>query len=373
MTTKKKFACLLPLVFASHAMAIEIYSDSSKSVVMGGYFDVGYIQTKDRNEITDGFSRLNLNFTQDLSDGWQSVAMLEWGITLASDPSFGLILSGDQLRPQGNQGDSVWLRLGYVGVSHDTYGSFTVGKQWGSLYQVAAVTDVLPMFGGMASGTYNFATDGYLSGTGRADKALQYNNQLGNLTVSAQIQVMEESIEIGGENTLINNGYINFDTNYGIGLTYKLPYKFGVGAGFNTGEVTIENNTKQFTADDRIATFHVTYGKFNQPGLYVAALYSKMENHEATNVNQLMEKSVGKEAVVAYKFDNNVTLTSGYNDLADKSGDSQYNMSFRSVGLTYEWSKNFWIYADKKFDSTTYADGSKPELDMVGFGFRYFL
>ncbi len=105
----------------------------------------------------------------------------------------------------------------------------------------------------------------------------------------------------------------------------------------------------------------------------MAALYSDMENHEINNQKAIMTKSTGIEAVVAYKFDNRITAIAGYNDLTDDSGNSQYNMSFYTVGVTYEWTDNFVVFADAKFDDTTYVDGSKPDLDIVGFGFRFYL
>lgn len=372
-TIKTKLGLLIPLLITANAYAIDIYDNGSTSASVGGYLDVRYVKGDTKDEITDGISRINFGFNQKLTNDWEAFAKVEWGITLTSDPASSLIISGDQLRSQGDQGDSIWLRQGYVGFKHDNYGSISMGKQWGSIYHIASVTDVLPMYGGNASGTYNFGTDGSLSGTGRAERALQYNNQIGNFFVSAQVQSTEESINLGQNETFNEGGNLAFDTNYGLALTYLFPYKIGIGAGFNTGEVSLEDSSQQFTADDQIATYHITYGQFNKLGLYMAALYSDMENHEINNQKAIMTKSTGIEAVVAYKFDNRITAIAGYNDLTDDSGNSQYNMSFYTVGVTYEWTDNFVVFADAKFDDTTYVDGSKPDLDIVGFGFRFYL
>ena len=65
------------------------------------------------------------------------------------------------------------------------------GKVWGAYYDVVAGTDNALVWGGFASGAYSLDGSGGIDGVGRADKAIQYRNSLGNLSFALQAQLSQ--------------------------------------------------------------------------------------------------------------------------------------------------------------------------------------
>lgn len=82
------------------------------------------------------------------------------------------LIGGDPGTQEDSDNVALPLRLAFVGFE-GPQGRVSFGKQWSTYYDVAVFTDQAPFFGGSASGTYNAGTDGGVSGTGRANQALQ--------------------------------------------------------------------------------------------------------------------------------------------------------------------------------------------------------
>ena len=83
-----------------------------------------------------------------------------------------LLSSPSSQTPDRQIGDSVFLRLLYVGVETEN-GALTFGKNWSAYYQVSKFTDQFQGAGANATGTFNAGTDGGETGTGRANRTLQ--------------------------------------------------------------------------------------------------------------------------------------------------------------------------------------------------------
>jgi predicted porin len=130
-------------------------------------------------------------------------------------------LSGGFLTVQSEQKQQVFAnRLGYLGLSFDKYGLFTIGKQWSVYYDVTLYTDRFSVFGGRASATFIGGTDGGASGTGRADQSIIYRNQIGPLYFGVQVQAR-------GAN---NNRFID---GFGASVQVEIQKDFFIGTAYN--------------------------------------------------------------------------------------------------------------------------------------------
>ncbi|WNC73995.1 porin [Thalassotalea psychrophila] len=365
--------------------AIEIYKDKENALSVGGFFGVNYLVADDYDELANGASRVNFEFTRELKDGWTAFAKAEWAVNLVTSNS-DLIVNGDGRLSPGAADDTISTRLGYVGAKHDKWGSVSLGKQWGSIYNVTAPTDMLNAFGAEAAGSFNMGTDGGYTGAGRAEQAIQYNNTFGNLFVSVQMQATEENVEIDEEflaNHLPEAGIpgtipatdleITYDNSYGIAAIYALPFNLTAGLGYNIAEleVTSESVGMNETLDDTMTAASLTYGSIGNYGFYAAIVGSVTENHELDSEGRLID-ATGLEAVVTYRFNNDIELLAAVNTLTADESDNDYEMSYYVAGIGYYWADDFKVYAEYKMDDSTNVDGSESSNgDMLAIGARY--
>lgn len=354
--------------------AMELYKDDKSSLDLGGYFGANYVMADETDEVSNGSSRINLNFTHQLNDGWTAFAKAEWAVSLVSNNS-DLVLGGDSNLAEGEASDTLSSRLGYVGMGHEKWGSVSIGKQWGSIYNVIGVTDNLYIFGGDGAGAYALGDGGY-TGTGRAEQAIQYNNSFGNLSVSVQMQGTEEVVAL--EELLPgvpdNDLELTYDNSYGVALTYALPFNLSVGVGYNEAsvEMTGLNSLVSEELDDTLTAVSVTYGTLGQQGLYAAVVAVEGENHEFDNNGDMISESTGVEAMVAYRFANNLELMAGYNAKSSDDTGNEYEQSYMTAGVAYHFSDKFRVHTEYKLDDSTNADGSELEdADMIAVGARF--
>jgi len=377
-------AALIATMLPYSAQAIELYNDGKTSFSFNGDISVFAVNEDGETEIGDGFSRYMFSFTRQLTHGWNAFAHLEYGVQISSTNGE-LHYSNNALTANGATEDNSWLRLGYVGIKHDDYGSFSMGKQWGVTYDVNGVTDIHDIFDASSAGIFNFGTDGGYSGVGRAEQVMQYRNNFGNLSVGIQYQAVNETIDIAefaasahsGLNDV--NGYkVNFSNSYGVSFTYKAPYDIGVGIGYNRADIRLSSNievSEKF--EDTLLTGHLTYGTNGEEGFYAAAVFSEMENHEINDLNQVMTKASGIELYGSYRFANNITAIVSYNSLKDQSAVTEvnnglYHNEYVTVGAQYHWVEDFYIYSHVKFDNSTFSNESLTKSDnAIGIGFAY--
>ena len=99
-----------------------------------------YLKTDDISQVADGFSRVYFDLSHHIKHNWQAIAKLEWGVQLSTTDD-SIIVNHNGLTSTGPSSDTLWLRQGFVGVEHQDYGRFTLGKQWGVSYDIGGVTD----------------------------------------------------------------------------------------------------------------------------------------------------------------------------------------------------------------------------------------
>ena len=177
-------------------------------------------------EIQDNSSRVGARFSREVSSRLRVLAGVELSVNLFdSDFSFNVEASTDTgfgTIDRTDAGDVFGTRLGYVGVDLARGGRLTIGKQWSTYYDVSAWTDEFDVFGGEGGFTYTPpGTDGGTLGTGRAEKALLYRNDVGKLQFGAQVQLSESDDDVAA------------DSPRGLSLRYRLTKHLSVGAAYN--------------------------------------------------------------------------------------------------------------------------------------------
>lgn len=393
---------LTALFLAPTVSAIEIYKDDKNAVEIGGFIDARVINTQGETEVVNGASRINFGFSRELTHGWNAFAKLEWGVNPVG--SSDIVYNN---RFESVQDEFFYNRLGYAGISHDEYGTITIGKQWGAWYDVVYNTNYGFVWDGNAAGVYTFnKDDGAVNGVGRGDKVVQYRNSIGDVSFAVQAQLKNSSFYTCDIENITESAceaewnagkkeaqQVTYDYTYGASLTYKATDKLSLMAGMNRGEFDVAYGTgEQKTAVDLIYGVGATWGDFDKNGLYAAANVHKEENHDTDNIGRLIKDAYGVETLVSYKFDNGLRPFVSYNILdADKDYVIQPNFNadpndvfkrqFVVVGLHFVWDPSTVLYVEarKDYSDFTSADQAQEarmslsEDDGIAIGIRYTL
>ncbi|QYJ77692.1 porin [Shewanella acanthi] len=393
---------LAALFLAPTVSAIEIYKDDKNAVEIGGFIDVRVINTQGETEVVNGASRINFGFSRELTNGWSAFSKLEWGVNPVG--SSDIVYSN---RFESVQDEFFYNRLGYAGLSHDDYGTLTIGKQWGAWYDVVYNTNYGFVWDGNAAGVYTYnKDDGAVNGVGRGDKTVQYRNSFGDVSIAVQAQLKNSSFYTCDFNDISQDDcealwdagqkeaqQVTFDYTYGASITYKATDKLSLMAGLNRGEFDVEfGNGDQKTAVDLIYGVGITWGDFEANGLYVAGNIHREENHDTDNIGRLIKDAYGIETLVSYKFDNGLRPFVSYNIL--DAGDDYviqpnfnadpndvFERQFVVAGLHFVWDSNTVLYIEgrKDFSDFTSADKAQEarmaisEDDGIAIGIRYTL
>ena len=158
---------------------------SGGSDFVGTFEPYGQLRThlagfNDTAEVQDNATRVGINFRT--RGAIKLFAGTEWGVNLVqSSTQFNLSASGPgdfgvvdtETNPVFN------ARLGFVGIDFGPLGRVAIGKQNAVHYDVTSyTTDRFNVFGGQGTSTYVAGTDGGASGTGRADRVVNYRNTI---------------------------------------------------------------------------------------------------------------------------------------------------------------------------------------------------
>ncbi len=375
-------AFLSSIVAIPVCSAVELYGDEKTKVLFSGNLSAYYLKSDGASQVDDGFSRYYFDMAHEIKYNWQALAKLEWGVQL-SNTDDRIIVNHNGLTSTGPTSDSTWLRQGYVGVAHNDYGRFTIGKQWGVSYDVGGVTDWFEIFGAEASGTYNFGTDGGFSGSGRAEQALQYKLNYDEFSFGVQYLASNENLQVIAEDGEPLSAVLNFDDSYGLSFMYQAPFDLGFGLAYNKAKLSLAaNDIESKQINDELITAHITYRPYGSLGLHVALVLTDMKNHDMNDLGQVMSKSKGVELFTAYRFDNDISLIFGYNSLEDNSSvnainpaigsDGTYHKEYFILSAKYHWDEDFYLYIESKIDRSDLAiETNSLAEDASGIGMMF--
>jgi len=327
---KTLLAIAIPaLCVATSVSATELYNDEVNTFSVGGHISGGLTGSDEgETDVNSVSPRINFGATRDLGNGFTADALVEWSINMEG---------GEQ---------ALSTRLGYVGLTHETYGRAAIGTQWAPTYDVTGIADKPIAF----ANDFLYNDHGSL-GTARADDMLSYRNgiEFGNnmaLNLGLGLQgAQEDQKDADGTG---NKG--DYDARYQAALSFDIA-KFNVGVAYNTGDVT-HTGTKESAT---LTTFSAKYGTYGQ-GLYVAAVYADNENTSnrlTANNNATYAESQDSEFLVAYAFENSVNVSINYENSEGKLTNGGHDLTLRSqsaLQVEYNFLSNVVGYVGYQVD-----------------------
>ncbi|NOR86052.1 MAG: porin [Bacteroidales bacterium] len=321
-----------------------------------GVNDDGYVG------MADNSSRFGIISQLPIYNNLQALAGIELGARLVTQDET-IIFRGDPGNQVGEANNTLFGRLGFVGFKYK-FLSLTVGKQWSAYYDVAAYTDELLAFGGEGSATFNNYTDGGVTGTGRANQLFLL--RVGNERLKAALQFQSRSISDSSQRIA--------DT-YGGSIQYLT--KSGLKAGFAfvvTNDGVMSPNPQQPKYNDKSYVGSLAY---ISDKWYLAALFSKFEQHETVKINDtttFFYDGAGAEIYLAYSFGsiNQWKSAMAMNMLWPEKGQgiNQYRMLYFVAELSYTYFEASQVFITVKQDFPRNIFGGAHNETIIAMGLR---
>jgi predicted porin len=340
-----------------------------------GQIRIHFAAYKNDAEVQDNATRVGINFAT--RGRIKAIAGTEWGVNLVqSETQFNLsgagssgavdfpVLSTQVVNP-------VFVaRLGFIGADFGPVGKVTVGKQYAPQYDIASyTTDRFNVFGGQGTFAYIAGTDGGPTGTGRADRAVQYRNTiLKILDVGFQTQFRA----VGNDHTA---------DGVGASLQVKLLPGLKVGGTYtrtNWAPVVkqeipgIGGNADYFAVGTRLDWKILQFG-----GVYAHQHNGDIATVVVPNTDQL--ESVGFNAS-GYEIYTRVGvrrfgLIGGFTYQDPKVRNPLLNPDFKTryfiLGGEYFLAENAKIYSESRIDDGSVTATGDKGYDVFTIGFRY--
>lgn len=305
----------------TQANAVEIYNKEGTTAKIGGHATVAFQsneQGKQNGQIVQNEKspRVNLEVATELGNGFTADVKGEWAINMDNG---------------GKQ--AFTTRLGYIGVTHETFGRVALGTQWSQYYMAAGVVDQPIAW----SNGFLYDNHGIL-GTARADKLASYSN----------------AIDLGDAGTLdFGLGWQGANSNEKIDAAARAQGRIGYSiAGFQANYGYVGGDVRESGSSvTKKAQSHVVSGKYGNfgAGLYVSATYADNENMNTAN-NVLLKDTKGFDSVVAYGLDNGLNLIVKHEELRDEEKGLRVN-SATSLQAEYTITPRFRAFTGYKFDN----------------------
>ncbi len=312
--------------------------------------------TDGHRDIRNNGTRLGLRGQKEFIGSLTAFARLEAGVNMVANDR-AIITSGDPGTPIGQGSQAISSRLGLVGLE-TPIGNFSWGKQWSPYYDVAEFTDQFVVFSGFANGAFGAGTDGGISGTGRAERAVQYRAARGAFSGGVQVQSRSSS-----------SNDRSFADAWGVSTVVELGLGFGVGAAYNQVRDGVAMPTpNEAQLGDEASLFAVRY---RADRLYAAGSYSVLKRHEVDDLGRRFNGN-GFELAVRFDLTDRVWLEGGYNDLqpdSDHPGDYLVRLGVGNV--VYRFGDASRVFFGGKIEGSTRSDGSDLAEHAIAFGLNY--
>ncbi len=283
---KKLLASAIAVVATAVAMpasALNVYEEGGTKFDVSGRVAVRIEMGGDETILRNSSSRIRFAFEQDLVGDWMASARAEWGF----DPVF-----------EGG-GDGLFNnRLGSVSIGHESIGKFTFGKDWSSYYDITGWTDVLWVYGGSASGTYD------QNETSRTTDSLIYRNSFGDFSVSAQYGFFDAGV--------------NRDSNWQLAGWYDMDMGLSLGGTYSSTSAVVGEDREAFNLG----------AKYSSDMIYVAGTVGQFSDHVYAG------DALGFELVGFYYIQNtDFEVYGGYNSVTADDNDGE--LSYFSLGAAW--------------------------------------
>lgn len=268
-------------------------------------------------------------------------------------------------------------RLGFAGLKAGSYGSIDYGRNYGLIYDVEAITDVMPEFGATAYTT----PDVYML-TRTSGVATYRNTNFFGLVDGLNFALQYQG---KNENSLRSNGASNGD-GMAASVSYDIIDGLSIKGAVSSSNRTIAQKETAFGTGDKAEAW-ATGLKYDKDGVYLAANYAETRNmNPITGTAQVDGRNVAVsgyanklqniEIVAQYQFDFGLRPSLAYvqskvKDIEQGVGDADY-YKFADVGATYYFNKNMSAFVDYKInllnDDNTL---NRNTDDIVALGVTY--
>lgn len=323
-------------------------------------------------EVQDNATRIGINFAT--RSKIKVFAGTEWGVNLVqSETQFNLSAVGSgAFGTVSTTTTPVFLaRLGFIGVDFGPLGRVAVGKQLAVHYDIASyTTDRFNVFGGQSTFAYVAGTDGGDTGTGRADRIVNYRNTLLDV------------LEVGVQGQFRGAG--NDTTTDGVGGSLQFKILPGVKAG---GTYTRTNwspaQQLQIRGLGGNSDFVAAGTRIDWRVLELGVVYAHQHNGDVAfiPVPELPGQSIpvvfdahGVE-VYARAGVGRFGLIAGYTGQYPKVRDLLLNPNFRTryfiLGGEWFFAKNGKVYSESRIDLDSVTAAGTPGYSVFTIGFRY--
>ncbi|MEQ4958840.1 porin OmpC [Enterobacter hormaechei] len=376
MKLNKLAVAVLALSGVTGAHAAEVYNQNgTKLDLYGKVVGEHYFSSDKSAEGDQSYARLGFKGVTQISDSLAGYGQWEYNLPANNTESVGT-------------SDNSRTRLAFAGIKHDELGSFDYGRNYGVLYDIEGMTDMLPEFGGDTSAQL----DNYM--TSRANGVATWRNTdlaglVHGLNVALQYQGKNGSADGEG---ITNNGrdvrHQNGD-GYGVSALYDLGQGFGLGAAYTSSDRTSEQKSRaggQYASGNKAQAW-ATGAKFDADNLYVAGTYSETLNmtpfgttdsvagggiaNKTRNVEMVAQYQLasGFRPSIAYLESRGHALNSAY-------GDDKPLVKYIDLGGTYYFNKNMSTYVDYKINlldgnDDFYRDNGIGTDNIVATGLVY--
>jgi predicted porin len=349
---------------------------SGLSNFVGMFEPYGQLRThfaafKDDAEVQDNATRIGINFAT--RSKIKVFAGVEWGVNLVqSETQFNLSAAGDT--PFGtvrSTTNPVFLaRLGFIGVDFGPLGKVLLGKQNAVHYDIASyTTDRFNVFGGQGTFAYVAGTDGGETGTGRADRIVQYrNNALKILDIAIQGQF---------------RGVGNETTSDGEGASVQLTFLPGVKVGGTYTRTNWGPTKQQIRGMGSNSDYLAGGGRIDWKILQVGLVYAHQHNGDVAYVPIPNAPNV----VTPVVFDANgfevysrvgtakFGVIGGYTFQDPKVRDPLLNPNFKTryfiLGAEWFFAKNGKVYSEGRIDHDSVTATGESGYNVFTIGLRY--
>lgn len=368
-------AVVLPaLLLSSTSYAVELYNKDGNTIDFYGYVMGDYHFSKKNDISTHGDqsnSRFGIKGTTEINPELKGFGHFEYN------------------QPINNNENSFWgeegeVRLGYAGLTHDTYGTIQYGHNWSVMYDVTQYADMLPEFGEDTLGYFSEVSGSTvidpdsMFGSGRGNGMLQYRYSYAGFDMG--LQYLASSTGVQGEGAGASLQY-TFDS---VGIT--------LGGAYNAGSKDMQairnlenpNGGVTLAPDFNESRAHMWAlgAKYDLNNIYLSAVYAETNNQQPyvdiNNNNNFADKTQAYFLTAQYTFDMGLTPGIAYAQGKAKSlngyGDQDYS-KYVDLSLNYAINNHFTTYVDYKInllDNNEYTrQNSVLTDDVVAVAFQY--
>ena len=388
--TSLGLSLLMLAALGTASFAAEVHKTDDLTVSIGGNIQLMVIG-QNEFDVADNGSRVYFDFGGPIAGSVRGRGHFEWYVntTAGREPKPYQYRGSKSVGLSDDGGDVFTNRLGYFELSADSFGSFTIGKQFSVYQQTTKVTDILNVYSAMTSATYVYG-DGGLSGTGRIDNAIIWTKGFrtgsGTLTLGLQAQIIENSV-ILCSGTEDNGTCAPDDDDYAGVLFGKggegIRVAYATDSGLEIGAAYVRNNLRgEIIAgqdvnleDPAAAAMAVSY---DGDRLYAAATGSVSKQLYQDDLGTPVD-GWGLEVALGYDISpgsdaGSFTPFVGWNHMATDDADylGEFGMDYLMFGLNWNAPQGgFFAFVEAMINQTTLADGSDSGEDYVSVGMYY--